>query len=63
MKFKVTLSTIADITIDVDAEDEESAIDAAYDVARGVTGQIGHNWTVGYNQEWQYAEPVAKEVR
>lgn len=64
MKYKVTLSTVASITVTVDVEDDddEAAIDKAYEVAREFSDQYlaGPNWTVGVNDEWQYEDPTVE---
>ncbi len=59
MKFKVILTTVADLSMEVDAADEESALDVAYDRAREFAGQAhgSHDYTVSVNEMWDLREP------
>ncbi len=59
MKFKVTLITVADLTMEVDATDEDAALDAAYERARDFAAQRhgGHDYEVSINDAWDLREP------
>lgn len=46
-KYRVYLETTASFTIEVDADDEDAALDAAYGEARGVCAQCS-----GWGQPW-----------
>lgn len=58
-KYKITLTTVASVTVTVNADDEDSALDQAHDAAREFSGQwhAGHNWVADLNEEWQLNEP------
>ena len=45
MKFRVYGTTTVDVTIEVEAEDEESAIEVAYQEFGGLTGYAGNGGT------------------
>jgi hypothetical protein len=64
MKYQITLSTVASVTVTVDANDEDAALDQAHDAALEFSGQYhsGHNWVGELNDEWQYEEPEIKEI-
>ncbi len=59
MKFKVILTTVADLSMEVDAADEEAALDVAYERAREFADQAhgGHDYTVSVNDAWDLREP------
>ncbi len=64
MKYKVTLNTVASITVTVEADDEDGAFDEALERAREFSGSAhqGHDWIAGLNDEWQYGEPEIEQV-
>ena len=45
MKFKVLGTQSVSVYIEVEADDEESAIDAAYNIFGGLTGYVGNGGT------------------
>ncbi len=59
MRFKVILTTVADLSMEVDAADEEAALDAAYERAREFADQMhaGRDYTVSINDAWDLREP------
>lgn len=63
-KYKVVLTTVASFTTVVEAEDEEQAIEAAYDLApRDVYGPNPQTmYAVDVNETWQLREPEADLV-
>jgi len=64
MKYEITLTTVASITVTVEADDEDVALDQAYDTAKEFSSQYhaGHNWTADLNEEWQLHEAEVREV-
>lgn len=64
-KYKVMLTTVADFTIGVDADDEEQAVEAAYDKAPAeVCGHCsgwGEAWSLTLNDAWQLHEPEVEK--
>ena len=64
MKYKVTLSTVASITVEIDAETEDVAVDEAYERAHEFAGlyHSGRDWRVDINDEWQYQDPTVETV-
>lgn len=64
MNYKVTLTTVASITVTVDADNEDAALDVAHERGDEFAAQYhaGHDWTVDINTEWQLHEPTV-EVR
>ena len=64
MKYKVTLSTVASITVEIDAETEDVAVDEAYERAHEFDGlyHSGRYWRVDINDEWQYQDPTVETV-
>ncbi len=63
-RFKVTLTTVAEITVEVDATDEDHAIDQAVDAAKefGDQHHAGPGWVVDVNNEWQQDETRVEEI-
>ncbi len=63
-KFQITLSTVASITVTVNADDEDDALEAAYEAARQFSDEYhaGPNWSVAVNEAWQYEEPEVKRI-
>jgi hypothetical protein len=61
-KYKVTLTTVASITVEVDAADEDEALDAAYDAGREFANQYhsGRNWVVDINDAWDLRDAEIK---
>ncbi len=59
MKFKVILTTVADLSMEVDADNEEAALDVAYERAREFASQAhgGTGYTVSINETWDLREP------
>lgn len=68
MKYKVTLSTVVSCIVEVDADDEDAAFDAAFEAARDFSGQhhagrhAAGSWVADFNDEWQYEDPTIEEV-
>lgn len=63
-KYRVSLTTVLSYTVEVEAEDKEKAIEAAYDTAPnevyGATYEEGKCLDV--NDAWQLQEPEAEEI-
>jgi hypothetical protein len=58
-KFRVNLLKTVSYTIEVEADDEDAAIDAAYDQAPSVCAQCsgwGQDWGYDDGNDWQTAE-------
>ncbi len=63
-KFQIILTTVASITVTVEAEDEDTALDRAHDAGAEFANQYhsGADWVADVNGEWQFQEPEVKEV-
>jgi hypothetical protein len=63
-KFKTTLYTLVEFSMEVEAADEESALDVAHDRAREFSAQHldGHDYTVALNDEWQLQDAEVTEL-
>lgn len=64
MPYKITLTTVASITVTVQTDDEDRAVDVAYERGREFAGywHSGPDWTADINDEWQLREPEIVEV-
>ena len=64
MQFHVTLTTIADLSMEVDAEDEDAARDIAYDRGRQFANQdhAGYDYTVSVNEAWDLRDAEVRRV-
>ncbi len=63
-RYKVTLTTVAEITVEVDATDDDHAIDQAVGTAKEFGDQYhaGPGWVVDVNNEWQQGETQVEEI-
>lgn len=63
-KYKVTLTTVVDFAVTVEADDEEKAIDKAYALAPGEAyGPDPRTmYALDLNSEWQLREPHVREI-
>lgn len=63
MKYRVTLATVASITVYVEADHEDAAHDKALTIAKEFSdeGRGGRNYSVDINDEWQYGDPTIEE--
>jgi hypothetical protein len=64
VKYEITLTTVASVTVTVEAENEDIALNRAHDAAREFSGQYhqGRDWRADLNEEWQLEEPNVREV-
>jgi hypothetical protein len=62
-RFKVTLTTVADLTVEVEAVDEESALDVAYKRGDEFAAQAhrGTDYVVALNDAWDLREPEVED--
>jgi hypothetical protein len=63
-KFRITLTTVADLTMEVEANDEEVALDVAYNRAEEFADQRhgGNDYTVTINDIWALRNPKVKKL-
>lgn len=63
-KFKVTLTTVLSYTVEVEADDEDTAIEVAYGMApREAYGPNPQTqYTLDVNETWQLNEPEVEEI-
>jgi hypothetical protein len=64
-EYKVTLTTVASVTVTVTAPNEDRAIEIAYDRAEEVAGLalfIGDGQHLDLNGSWQLQEPYVEET-
>ncbi len=64
MKFKVTLTTVADLTAEVEADDEDAALEAAHEMGQEFANQMhgDHRYTVDINEAWGLRDPEVEEL-
>lgn len=64
MRFKVVLTTVADLTVEVEADSEDAALDAAYEMGREFAERAHGDgrYTVAVNEAWDLREPEVKEL-
>lgn len=66
MKYRVSLLKTISLVIDVEAEDEESALETAYEEAPpGICHQCGgwgQKWGIGDDGEWLTAEEFHRDT-
>jgi hypothetical protein len=63
-KFKTTLYTLVEFSMEVEAEDDDAALDVAHARARKFSGLNldGHDYTVALNDEWQLQDAEVTEL-
>ena len=59
MKYTIVLTTVASITVEVEADGEDAALEQAYQAASDFGNQmhVGTNWSADLNETWQLNEP------
>ncbi len=63
-KFQIVLATVASINVEVEADDEDAAVERAYDAALEFSDRVhsGQNWSADVNETWQLEDPTVKEI-
>lgn len=63
-KFRVTVYTLAEFSMNVDAVDEDAALDTVHSRAREFSALRlhGYDYTVALNDEWQLRDAEVKQL-
>lgn len=67
MRYRITMTTVASFTVEIEADNEDAALDAAHGVAEDLSAQyipVPHRGadSLSLNDSWELKSPEVTEV-